>query len=343
MFVDRAEIILRAGEGGKGMIAFRKEKYNPRGGPSGGQGGRGGSIWFEGDENMSTLMDFRYRREYNAPRGAHGGGKDMTGRDGEDVIIRVPVGTVVRDSATGRLIADVTGHGGRFLVASGGAGGRGNAAFATPTRRAPDFAEDGKPGEERTVSLELKLIADVGLVGFPNAGKSTLLSRVSEAHPKIADYPFTTLTPNLGVVKSDTDSFVVADIPGLIEGAHEGKGLGLEFLRHVERTLVLVFLIDISAPDPLRQYEVLRRELREYSSELGRKPRCVVFTKLDLIPEGEPLPRIPDPELFLVTGISAASGRGLTELARELLRQVLALRKRDQEPDQSRLSEPNGG
>ncbi len=327
MFVDRAEISVHAGEGGKGLIAFRKEKYNPWGGPSGGMGGRGGNIWFLADEGMSTLMDFRYKREYHAPRGEHGGPNDCTGRNGEDVVVRVPVGTVLRDAETGRLVADLTEKGQKVLVAEGGRGGRGNAAFANPTRQAPDFAEDGRPGQERTLQLELKLIADVGLVGFPNAGKSTLLSRVSEAHPKIADYPFTTLTPNLGVVRTDTDSFVMADIPGLIEGAHEGRGLGLEFLRHVERTLVLVFLIDVSVEDPEKQYAILERELEGYSSEMTRKPRCLVFTKLDLLPADQPPPRIDDPALFLQTGISAVSGRGMADFTRDLMRKVLEVRR----------------
>jgi GTPase len=327
MFVDRAEISVLAGEGGKGLIAFRKEKYNPWGGPSGGMGGRGGSIWFVADEGMSTLMDFRYRREYKAPRGEHGGPNDCTGHNGEDVVIRVPVGTVLMDAATGEVVADLVENGQRVLAAEGGRGGRGNASFATSTRQAPDFAEDGRPGQERVLHLELKLIADVGLVGFPNAGKSTLLSRVSEAHPKIADYPFTTLTPNLGVVRSDTDSFVMADIPGLIEGAHEGRGLGLDFLRHVERTLVLVFLIDVSSPDPEKQYEILSRELAGYSKELILKPRCLVFTKLDVLPADEPVPSIQDPALFLQTGISAVSGRNLTGFVRDLMRKVLEVRR----------------
>jgi GTPase len=336
MFVDKALITLVAGEGGKGLIAFRREKYNPRGGPSGGRGGDGANIWFEADQSMATLMDFRYKTLYRAPRGVHGGPNDRTGHNGEDLTIRVPVGTVIRDAITGELISDLTGHGERVLAARCGRGGRGNASFATPTRRAPDFAEDGHPGEEKTVELELKLIADVGLVGFPNSGKSTLLSRISDAHPKIADYPFTTLTPNLGVVRSDTESFVVADIPGLIEGAHEGRGLGLDFLRHIERTLILVFLIDVSSPDPAGQYEILSRELEDYSKELLRKPRCLVFSKLDLQPEGDPLPRIGDDSLFLHAGISAVTGRGLQELLRALTVQVLAARRtRMQEKEES--------
>ncbi|HUU27296.1 MAG TPA: GTPase ObgE [archaeon] len=326
MFVDKAIIKIKAGEGGKGMIAFRREKYNSRGGPSGGRGGDGGSIYFEADEGLATLMDFKYKTFYEAPRGAHGGGNNRTGRNGEDVIIRVPPGTLILDAETGELIADLTDHLSRILVAKGGRGGRGNESFATATRRSPDFAEDGRPGQEITVELELKLIADVGLVGFPNAGKSTLLSRISDAHPKVADYPFTTLTPNLGVAVSGVDSYVVADIPGLIEGAHTGKGLGLDFLRHIERTKILVFLLDISSPDPRGQYETLRSELTSYSKELVEKPRCAVFTKMDLVPGDTALPVVDDDALFLVTGISAVTGRGLGKLKRELGARVARVR-----------------
>lgn len=318
MFVDRAEISVRAGEGGKGMIAFRKEKYNPWGGPSGGTGGRGGNIWFLADEGMSTLMDFRYKREYHAPRGEHGGPNDCTGHNGEDVVVRVPVGTVLRDAETGRLVADLTEKGQKVLVAEGGRGGRGNAAFANPTRQAPDFAEDGRPGQECTLQLELKLIADVGLVGFPNAGKSTLLSRVSEAHPKIADYPFTTLEPSLGIVSWGIDrSFVMADIPGIIEGAHEGKGLGLRFLRHIERTKVLLFVIECTREDPAAEYRTLLRELELYSPRLMEKPRIIALSKTDLLPPGE------RPHLHSIDGVdtvsfSAVSGEGVHGLVYRL-------------------------
>ena len=318
MFVDRAKITLKAGEGGKGMIAFRREPHNSRGGPCGGRGGNGGSIYFEADEGLTTLMDFKYKRDYAAPRGAHGGGNSRTGRTGEDLIIRVPAGSLITDADTGELIVDLTEHGDCALAVRGGRGGRGNESFTSPTRQSPDFAEDGEPGQERAVQLELKLIADIGLVGFPNSGKSTLLSRISEARPKVADYPFTTLTPNLGVAVSGMNSFVVADIPGLIEGAHSGKGLGHEFLRHIERTRILVFLIDITAPDPQDQYRTLCGELAGYSEQLPRKPRCLVFSKMDLVQPGSALPEINDRELFMNTGISAVTGAGLEELKRSL-------------------------
>jgi GTPase len=322
MFVDQAQIQLIAGDGGKGLIAFLREKFNSKGGPCGGKGGWGGNIYFEADQGMSTLMDFRYKTIYKAPRGAHGGGNNRTGKNGKDVIIRVPEGTLIHDADTGELIGDLTEHGTSVLVAKGGQGGRGNSSFATATRRSPEIAQDGQPGQSRMVTLELKLIADVGLVGFPNAGKSTLLGRVSQATPKIADYPFTTLTPNLGVVVCGNESFVVADIPGLIEGAHSGKGLGLEFLRHIERTLVLVFLIDISSDDHRAQYDTLLSELAGYSQVLVGKPRCLVFSKMDLLPPEADLPVIEDDELFLRSGISAVSGLGLDKLLKSLTEQV---------------------
>ena len=300
------------------MIAFRREPHNSRGGPCGGRGGDGGSIYFQADQGLTTLMDFKYKREYTARRGAHGGGNSRTGRSGDDMIIRVPAGTLITDADTGEVIADLTEHGSRVLAAGGGKGGRGNESFASPTRRSPDFAEDGEPGQQRGVQLELKLLADVGLVGFPNSGKSTLLSRISEARPKVADYPFTTLTPNLGVAVSGVDSFVVADIPGLIEGAQSGKGLGHEFLRHIERTKILVMLIDISVPDPRDQYRILCKELAGYSDQLPCKPRCLAFSKMDLVEPGSPLPEVDDKELFLTTGISAVTGMGLEELKRSL-------------------------
>ncbi|MFH1069889.1 MAG: GTPase ObgE [Candidatus Glassbacteria bacterium] len=322
MFVDRAVIKVRAGEGGKGLIAFRREAHNSRGGPSGGRGGSGGSVYFEADEGMHTLMDFRYHHEYSAERGAHGGPNDRTGANGPDVVIRVPAGTLLTDADTGEVIGDLTGHGQRALAAGGGRGGRGNASFATSTRQSPDFAQDGEPGQERNVQLELKLLADVGLVGFPNAGKSTLLARLTKARPKIADYPFTTLTPNLGVVTVGMRSFVMADIPGLIEGAHEGKGLGHEFLRHIERTKVLVFLIDVTSGDPQKQYDTLCGELESYSRELALRPRCAVFSKLDLLPPTAGLPALQADSAFLVTGVSAVSGVGLETLVHGLADRV---------------------
>ena len=332
MFVDRAKIQISAGEGGKGMIAFRREPHNPKGGPCGGRGGMGGNVWFEADEGMATLMDFRYNRHYRAPRGQHGGGNNRTGAGGEDIVIRVPAGTIIRDAATGEMIADLTAHGERMMAAKGGRGGRGNQAFVSPTRQAPEEAEDGMPGEEREVELELKLLADVGLVGFPNAGKSTLLSRITSARPKVADYPFTTLTPNLGVVRTDTDSFVVADIPGLIEGAHQGKGLGHEFLRHVERTRVLVFLIDITAEDPAAEYGILLSELRGHAPELAERPRCLAFTKLDVDPgAANDLPLRKAEGAFWVTGISSVSGLGIDPLLHALAKKVKEIKAEELE------------
>ncbi|MEA1997343.1 MAG: GTPase ObgE [Gemmatimonadota bacterium] len=338
MFVDRAEIQLKAGDGGKGLIAFRREKHNSRGGPCGGKGGRGGSVYFEADQGMATLMDFRYRILYKAPRGAHGGGNNRAGRKGEAVVVKVPAGTLIKDMETGELIADLTRHGERVLAVKGGSGGRGNESFASAMRRNPDYAEDGRPGEEKTVGLELKLIADVGLVGFPNSGKSTLLSRLSDAHPKVADYPFTTLTPNLGVVEVDgVYSFVVADIPGLIEGAHDGKGLGLDFLRHIERTRILLFLIDVSEQDPGRQYEILCSELEGYSQELVRKARCVVFSKMDLLAKGTRPPFVDNKGLFMVSGVSAVTGQGMRELKHALAARVRQARASGQGEKESDL------
>ena len=245
MFIDQARIFVKGGDGGNGCVAFRREKYVAMGGPFGGDGGRGGSVIFEADQGLSTLMDFRYNKHFKAKRGQHGKGKNQHGAGGEDLLVRVPVGTIIRDDDTGEILADLTTHGQQCVVAHGGRGGRGNSRFASSTHKAPSMAENGEPGEERWIRLELKLLADVGLVGFPNAGKSTFISRVSAARPKIADYPFTTLVPNLGVVVTrDKESFVIADIPGLIEGAHQGAGLGHDFLRHIERTRVLLFILD---------------------------------------------------------------------------------------------------
>ena len=285
MFIDEARIVVRAGGGGHGSIAFRREKFVPRGGPSGGDGGRGGSIYLVSDPHENTLLPFRYRRIFEADRGRHGEGSDCHGRSGSDEVIRVPVGTLVYDEVTGALLHDFDRPDERWLAAEGGRGGRGNARFASSVNRAPKRAEDGAPGEERKLRLELKLLADVGLVGFPNAGKSTLISSISAAHPKVADYPFTTLEPNLGVVDAgDYRTFVVADIPGLIEGAHEGLGLGLQFLRHVERTRLLLYLIDVSVGeerDPVEQLGILRNELSEHDPGLGAKPSIVVASKMD--------------------------------------------------------------
>ena len=287
MFVDEVEIQVRAGDGGRGCISFRREKYVPRGGPNGGDGGRGGSVILEADEGLGTLLDFRYRRHYAAPRGGHGEGSDCHGAGGDDLLLRGPVGTTVRERDTGHALGDLTRHGERLDVARGGRGGRGNARFATSTNRAPRHAEPGEPGAERWLRLEMKLLADVGLVGFPNAGKSTLISRISAARPKIADYPFTTLTPNLGVGKmSDDRSFVVADVPGLIEGAHRGLGLGHQFLRHLERTKVLVHVVDVSGAsgrDPVDDLETVRRELTLFQPGFAARPQLVAANKMDAV------------------------------------------------------------
>ena len=323
MFVDYVEIQVIAGTGGSGAEAFRREMGVPFGGPSGGDGGRGGSVILEADPNLATLLDFRYQQHYRAERGQHGQGKNRTGRDGADLELRVPAGTVVRDAATGEILGELVQPGQRVVVARGGRGGRGNAAFATPTRQAPRRWEPGGEGEERRIVLELKLIADVGLVGLPNAGKSTLLAAISAATPKIADYPFTTLSPNLGVVQlSEGRSVVVADIPGIIEGAHEGKGLGLRFLRHIERTRTLAFLIGMDTEDAQSEYELLRNELSSYSVELAEKPHCVLLTKTDLLPADAPLPTLNAPDAWGVFAVSAVTRRGLQELLEALWSRV---------------------
>src|SRR5690349_16176532 len=285
MFIDEVRIRVKAGDGGNGCLAFRREKYVPRGGPSGGDGGRGGDITLVASNHHNTLLHFRFNPEHNAERGRHGEGSNRTGREGESIELPVPVGTVVYDDDTGELLHDFTKAGDRFLVARGGRGGRGNQHFATPTHQAPTEHEPGKPGEEKHLRMELKLLADVGLVGFPNAGKSTLISRISAARPKIADYPFTTLEPNLGVVSVDDQTFVVADIPGLIEGAHLGHGLGVQFLRHIERTRLLVHLVDVSEAtgrDPAEDFRVVMGELASFREDLAKKPMFVVASKIDV-------------------------------------------------------------
>src|SRR5438046_1494404 len=285
MFIDEVRIYVKAGDGGNGCLAFRREKYVPRGGPSGGDGGRGGDVYLVANEHINTLLHLRYNPEHKGERGRHGEGSNRTGHEGYSVDVQVPVGTVVWDEATGDRLFDFTEPGQRFLAARGGRGGKGNARFATATHQAPTEHEPGKPGEERRLRLELKLLADVGLVGFPNAGKSTLISRISAARPKIADYPFTTLVPNLGVAKMDDfRSFVVADIPGLIEGAHLGHGLGTQFLRHIERTKLLVHLVDVSEAsgrEPVQDFETVMTELASFSGELAQKPMLVVASKID--------------------------------------------------------------
>ena len=321
MFIDRAKIHIKAGDGGNGVTAFRREKFVPRGGPSGGDGGKGGDVWLEANEGLNTLLHLRYNPEHKAERGRHGEGSNRHGRDGADAVVKVPVGTQVFDVESEELLFDFTEAGQRFLAAKGGKGGWGNQHFATPTRRAPKFHYNGRPGEERELQLELKLIADVGLVGFPNAGKSTLISVISAAKPKIADYPFTTLEPNLGVVDlGEYKTFVVADIPGLIEGASEGAGLGDRFLRHVERTKLILHLVDVSSlsgRDPVEDYEIINRELANYNPDLAERPQIVVATKIDALDDLERLESLreqakEDSKDFFE--ISSVTNRGIKEL-----------------------------
>ncbi|MCY3707122.1 MAG: GTPase ObgE [Gammaproteobacteria bacterium] len=323
IFVDRAVIEVAAGTGGSGAEAFRREKGTPRGGPSGGDGGRGGDVVLVTDPQLSTLLDFSYRRHYRAERGQHGGGNNRTGRSGADRVVSVPPGTTVRDAGTSEPMGELLAANDRVVVARGGRGGRGNARFASSRNQAPTRWEPGAEGEARRIELELRLIADVGLVGEPNAGKSTLLSSVSAARPKVADYPFTTLVPSLGVVHlPDFRSFVLADIPGIIEGAHEGKGLGLRFLRHVERTRTLVYLIPADSSDPQAEYGRLRSELRSHSRALAAREHCLVVSKMDLVDPGEPAPRIEAPDAWGSFAVSAVTRRGLDELCEALWRRT---------------------
>ncbi|MBP6004246.1 MAG: GTPase ObgE [Pyrinomonadaceae bacterium] len=321
MFLDRVKIRIKAGDGGNGVTAFRREKFVPRGGPSGGDGGVGGSVYLEATEGLNTLLHLRYNPEHKAERGRHGEGSNRYGKDGEDHVVGVPVGTQVFDAENNELLFDFTEPGQRYLAAKGGKGGWGNAHFATPTRRAPKFHYMGRPGGEKELQLELKLIADVGLVGFPNAGKSTLISVISAAKPKIADYPFTTLEPNLGVVDmGDFRTFVVADIPGLIEGASDGAGLGHRFLRHVERTKIILHLVDVSSlsgRDPVSDYEIINRELSKYDANLGARPQIVVATKIDALDEPERLEKLrkrakKDKKAFFT--ISSVTNEGVKDL-----------------------------
>lgn len=329
-FIDEATIAVRSGDGGSGCVSFRRERFIPKGGPDGGDGGRGGDVRMAASRRKRTLYDFRSRRQFRAPNGRGGEGSQRTGRSGDDLLIEVPPGTLVFDDDTGELLRDLTDPEDSVVVARGGRGGRGNLRFKSSTHRTPRLAQPGEPGEARNLRLELKLLADVGIVGFPNAGKSTLVSALSAARPRIADYPFTTLTPNLGVVSGWGEPFVVADVPGLIEGAHRGAGLGIRFLRHLERTRVLVHLVDasaIDADDPLERYRAINRELTEYSADLARRPQVVVFSKMDL-PEGEVAA-----ELFEMAAreagerisplrISAATRFGLDRLVGELRRRL---------------------
>jgi GTP-binding protein len=331
MFIDEAKIFVKAGEGGRGCMSFRREKFVPKGGPDGGDGGKGGDIVLQADRNLRTLLDFRYKQRYTAERGEHGRGKDQTGRDGSDCILRVPVGTMVRSMESGEVLADLTVHGQRFVAAQGGRGGRGNTRFKSPTNQAPRHAEPGERGEARWLTLELKLLADVGLIGLPNAGKSTLLARLSAARPKIAPYPFTTLTPQLGIVRlRDNHSCVVADIPGLIEGAHEGKGLGHQFLRHIERTHLLVHLVDMTVPsenDPLSNFEMVTSELQAYAWALVKKSQLVVATKMDIPSAKEAWERFQPAIIargFRAIALSAVTGEGIGTLLDEMHRALIS-------------------
>jgi GTPase len=321
MFIDQVRITVKAGDGGNGCLAFRREKYVPRGGPSGGDGGRGGDVVLVASNHYNTLLHFRFNPEHKAERGRHGEGSNRTGREGHSIDVPVPVGTIVYDDATSEQLFDFTAHGQRFTVAKGGRGGRGNARFASSTHQAPTEHEPGHPGEEHILRLELKLLADVGLIGFPNAGKSTLISRISAARPKIADYPFTTLEPNLGVVKhGNYQTFVVADIPGLIEGAHTGHGLGIQFLRHVERTQLLLHLVDVSEStgrDPVHDFDVILDELASFSQSLAEKPMIVVATKMDVAQDPSRVAALEAhiaPRGLPFIPISAVTGEGLDRL-----------------------------
>jgi GTP-binding protein len=337
MFIDEAKIKVKAGDGGNGCLAFRREKYVPRGGPSGGDGGKGGDVIMESSERHNTLVHFRFNPEYKAQRGRHGEGSNRTGREGADVLLKVPVGTIVYDDETGEKIYDFSRPDDRIAIARGGRGGRGNARFATSTHQAPREHEEGRPGEERVFRLELKLLADVGLVGYPNVGKSTLISRISAARPKIADYPFTTLEPNLGVVavgdKKNEISFVVADIPGLIEGAHEGAGLGTQFLKHIERTRLLVHLVDVSdssgRPDVLQDVEVILGELDSFGAHLAEKPMLMAASKIDVANKDKlaKLKRYCKKEGLELYPISAVTGKGIEELKWAMAEKVEELRK----------------
>ncbi len=319
MFIDRAVVHVIAGAGGAGACSFRREKFVPKGGPDGGDGGSGGSVFVRVDPNLSTLLDYRYHTKWKAERGVHGKGKQMTGRSGADLFLPVPPGTEVRNADDGEVLGELLEPGELLLVAKGGRGGRGNAHFATPTHQSPREWEPGTYGEEKTLELVLKLIADVGLLGEPNAGKSTLLSVVSAARPKIADYPFTTLEPNLGVIGlSDHRSVVMADIPGIIAGAHAGKGLGLKFLQHVERTRLVAVLVPADSPDPQATYDLLRREAASYSADLAAKPHVVIVTKMDLLPVGTAPPPIRTAEAAPVIPVSAVTGSGIANLLETL-------------------------
>ena len=325
-FIDEVEIQVKAGDGGRGCVSFRREKYVPRGGPDGGDGGKGGDVILVADPNLHTLLDLSYQKHYRAKRGEHGKGSQMHGKNAPDLIIPVPAGSVVYDAETGEPLADLTKPGQKVVVARGGKGGRGNVHFKSPTNQAPRYAEPGEKGEERRIRVELKLLSEVGIVGFPNVGKSTLISRLSSARPKIADYPFTTLVPNLGVVKyGDFKSFVIADLPGLIQGASQGAGLGIQFLRHIERTKILVHLVEAINPEPLEEIKALEEELRAYDQSLLKRPRIIALSKADLISEQNLLKeklRLIQEQGYQVLAISSITGKGLKELVSWLAKEL---------------------
>ncbi len=333
MFLDRVTIAVRGGDGGNGCLSFRREKYVPRGGPNGGDGGHGGHVIVRAVEGLTNLAHLSFQRHWKADRGQHGQGSSRNGRGGEDVFIDVPAGTILRDAVRGNLIRDLKQVGDQVVVARGGKGGHGNEHFKSSTNRAPRQHESGQPGEERSISLELKVIADVGLIGLPNAGKSTLLSRISRAHPEIADYPFTTKYPNLGSVQVEDEAFVVADIPGLIEGAHEGHGLGHEFLRHVERTRLLVHLIEavpMDRSDPAENYRTIRQELEKYSPELAQRPELLVLTKMDLTGAEEVKTKVEAELCREVLTLSAVTGQGIPPLIHRILESLARSREEEQ-------------
>ena len=336
-FIDKAKIFVKGGDGGRGCVAFRRERFVPFGGPAGGNGGKGGNVIIQADERLQTLMDYKYKRHYKAKNGQPGSGSNKHGKSAEDLILKVPVGTVIKDANTGEIIADLTKHGQSVIVAKGGKGGRGNAAFKSPTNQTPDYAEEGEKGEEKWIELELKLLADVGIIGFPNAGKSTLISTLSHAKPKIADYPFTTLTPVLGVLQLDIgDSITLADIPGLIEGASQGAGLGHEFLRHIERTKFLIHMIDISDftdKDPIEAFNLINKELSNYSPKLLEKPQIIVGNKIDILSDKSLIKKLKDyfnEKGYPFIPVSLATKEGVDELINKIKQINEAIKSKEQ-------------
>lgn len=331
-FIDYVTITVRSGNGGSGSVSFRRERLAPKGGPDGGDGGSGGSVILNGDSHLNTLLDLRYNRHHFAENGQNGSGSNKTGKNGKDIVLRVPIGTEVKDTDSGDAIGEILTDSARLALVEGGRGGKGNAFFKSATRQAPKFSQEGEPGEERNITLELKLLADVGLVGFPNAGKSTLVATLSAARPKIADYPFTTLEPSLGVVRvGDYQSFVIADIPGIIEGAHKGKGLGIRFLKHIERNAVLLLMIPVTSEDPAAEYSTLVNELESFEPRMLEKPRMIAVTKLDLVPAEDQASQVETIQESIkedidVFGISAVAQIGLEELRMDLWARVEGIR-----------------